>query len=302
MAKLELIALTDAETGWKLSAQSQLAGQTVRVVEGYGLAAILAPTRLSKLLKPTGRKAMIKRLTQAQKRLEALIPLGPVLSVSGDTALRDEPQVLGFLAGHQQTIRQALTDFGRKVQFQITIRWPDAPTADGALKARLTERFCNQLEDVSEGILELPVDDEETLLNIASMIERSSEPDLDAAVEAIDAAMAGELAIKYRGPLPALSFATLTLQQPSENALVAARAVLGIKDERSTDILRAQYLDLMRANHPDAGALGTSNEKLTTIKQAYTLLKAVHEAQHQAGADARPILASITSDADRRAA
>jgi len=310
MAGLDLIALTDAKTGQAVERVKKLDGQKIRVVEAYGLAAVFAPARLSASLPPLGRKAIIKRLSRAQKRLEAMLPLGPLLAVRGDTWLRDETDALGLLASHEDTIREAVTVFGPKVQFQITIRWADAAQAGDALKTDLAARFAALLSDAAEDTLRLPVDDDETLLNMAVMIARPDEPKLDRAVEAIDAAMSGELTIRYLGPLPALSFAALTVRQPKDDALAEARTLIGVGDTVSRDDLRARYLDLMRAHHPDsadmADAVGApdehaTNDRLTAIKDAYTLLCDV-EAARAKSASRRPILAAITADTDRRAA
>lgn len=305
MAGLEIIALTDAATGRAVDAAGKLDGHKVRVVEAFGLAAVLAPARLSSTLPPMGRKAIVKRLTRAQKRLEAMLPLGPVLAVRGDTWLRDEPHVLGLLASHQDTIREAVTVFGPKVQFQITIRWPDADEAGDTLKDSLTDRFAAMLQEASDDTLRLPVDDAQTVLNMAVMIDRAGEAALDAAVEAVDAAMAGELAIKYLGPLPALSFAALTLHQPKQDAVTDARMLIGVEAGVSREDLRARYLDLMRQAHPDSAETTDKNdadERLTAIKTAYTLLRDVDEATAKGGASRHPVLAGITADTDRRAA
>jgi hypothetical protein len=326
-----LIAVTTRETAAKIAAAGPLAGERLTVVEALGLATLLLPRRKQVLISAFARKATLEGLLQDQKALEAAQAHGPLLAAAQAPPILDQTEALGLIAAHADMLRTGLAEFGAMRQFQITVAAdPDAlapllaaaPTvlaaagqgpaalaaAMAAMTAMLAEMARAEITRAARDVIDLPVAGASMLLNLAAMIGADEEARLDEAVEAVDAMAPDALAIRYVGPLPAISFAALTLETADGAKLGKALGRLGLKGPVGAVDLRAAYLERAKASHPDAGGDG---EGLDEIKDAFRLLSRVQDAeaaQRRAGAPrpGRLLLLDLKRDGDpgsaRRAA
>ncbi|MGL4444449.1 MAG: GvpL/GvpF family gas vesicle protein, partial [Alsobacter sp.] len=279
MSSHRLIGIATPDAATKLLALPAFKARKVSAVEALGLAALLLPDAKPRIAWLQTRKAEMEGLLSFQKLLEATVGVAPLLPAAYGSERIDAPQALALLTTHGRAMGEALSETGGLVQFQIEARWdPQAALArlkaEGAFagfdasdrkvfgaaiqarmeaeRASLSDTFHGFLKAAGRDALRLPLADETMVLNAAVMIDRAGEAALDAAVARIDAAMPG-LKIRYLGPLPAVSFASIAIQSPTEGALARARVVLGVTADAAPEAIKRAYRDGMRTAHPDHG-------------------------------------------------
>jgi hypothetical protein len=320
---LQLVGITDDATARRIElnrAEADLKG--VILIEACGLAAIAVRPSRTGWLRNRSKNKLIEKLSTEQRRLEALIKLGPLLPAAGDARFDSAADISAFLVASANGLRSELDAYGSLVQFQVFIAWdaerfrarialsPEPvmpPGADGDDQAVSTERMKKDLAVKAEGLiavrsracLSMPLGSDHVVANLVVLIAKSEEPLLDEALATIDAIAPDALSIRVTGPLPPLSFACVAVDMPSEPSIRAARRLLGINAEASTEAVRLAYLQNAKAVHPDsAGALATSAgaADLTEIKTAYDLLMRIHAMRSKDGK--APALASIRREGD----
>lgn len=179
------------------------------------------------------RDSLLAQVAARQARLEALMPLGPVLACPPGVSLS-----IDALLPHVADLSLWLDRLVGRVQFQVQIFW-DRDAARG--------RFADQLRDGSDAALDqlaaqlaaqmwqglapvaldaeaLPREGPEMLLNRVLLLRAQEEMRLDQAIEAIDALWPEGLRLRLVGPSPAVSFALLTpAALPLEEVTTAAQ-------------------------------------------------------------------------------
>jgi hypothetical protein len=325
MTSHRLVGVTLAEDAPRLCAAAPSAGLVC--VEGDGLAALLAPARRPMAAWLQTRKAAMGDVLGFQKLLEALSAAGPVLPASHGSALVAPTDAAALLSAHSKALRRDLADYGARVQFQVEVRWEPtkamaALKADGRMaglnvalahcdrqafgvalqafmeseKMRLAAEFQGRLSDVAREIVGLPLADDAAILNVAALIERSDERLLDKAVEAIDAAMPEALAIRYLGPLPAVSFASIVIAEQDKGALGLSQKRLGIGKGATAAETTAAYRNAMRQVHPDVAGALASADATADLAAAYAVaLKAAAAPRTARGA---PLLLDIRREGE----
>ena len=323
-----LIAITAADTGARIASIGQIAGEKATVVTALGLSAVMLPKRKALLIAAFQKKAQLEGLLQDQKALESALSFGPVLPAALAPILGTEAEALALLAGHAQRLRDGLRDFGNAVQFQIRVTWDakaaltayrqeediiEAAKAGGealrtamlARKSALARSANDLLVEASLDNLSLPHEHEDVLINKVVLIERAGEAKLDAAVNAIDALLTEALSIKYTGPLPAVSFASVSVEEADASTLSSALKRLGLATLGQPDDVRAAYLARMKTEHPDAAAKAGGD--IATHAADYKLLMRVAEAERaieRAGGvgSTRVLLLDLKRDGDQKRA
>jgi hypothetical protein len=299
-------------------------------MDADGMTALLIPAKkpLAKWLQT--RKAEMNDLLAFQKLLEGISADAPLLPAAYGSALLELDQALALLTTHAAALTGELTTYGPSVQFQVEVRWDPikamaALRADGRMAAldlslasrdraafgavlqalmeaeriALGSRFITMLTGASREVIRLPMADETMLLNAAVLIERAGETALDATVEAIDAAMPECLSIRYLGPLPAVSFANITIVEPDATLLKQARASLGVSATDSVDAVKSAYRLAIKRVHPDLGHEAAMSDATAELAKAHAL--AVKAATAPRTAKGQPLLLDIRREGDATA-
>jgi hypothetical protein len=285
------------------------------VVRGAGLAAILEPVRAARWYEIHSRLDAVRQLAEDHKRLEALMRVGPLLPAVENAALENAFEVDDLIAASAEFLRETLAEFGALAQFQIQIAWkpeemlkaevngprlreivagagPDRAARGAAvagfmngLRGELAETFRQKLAAAARDVIELPRGGETDVVNLVALIDPAQEPELDRAVEAIDAAYPGALNIRYTGPLPPISFAGIEVKKTGAGEIRAARRLLGLDEAASSAPTREAFLARVRALHPDVATdpAAEGAPDISEIKDAYTLLTRIGEGKTSSG-------------------
>ncbi len=267
-----------------------------------GLAAVIGPAPKEHVLSRS-RSKDLEHLVDVRRVLEALLPHGPLLGATPGLSLRDEAEVIRFLAANASTLRQGIDDYGDKVQFQIVVRWDqDAvvararehgrlvdlePSDDGVMERTLpavldaerqvhADQYMATLSAVADDLIVVPSADETVVLSVTAMVGREQVDALKAAVEEVDASWPDGLAITLAGPLPAVSFAGVAADRPNPLQVRAARRRLGVGARASAEDVRSAYRSLLAALRSNNGA---GDDKFSAASQADGMLRALLEAR-----------------------
>jgi DnaJ-domain-containing protein 1 len=331
MSNFRLVGVTWPDDARRLlQANAPLRAAQAIVVDACGLTALLIPAKkpLAKWLQT--RKAEMNDLLAFQKLLEGVSADAALLPAAYGSALLESDQALALLTTHAAALHDELTAYGALVQFQVEVRWDPvkamaALRADGrmagldlslanrdraafgaALQAlmeaeriNLGSRFHDLLTSAAREIIRLPMADETMLLNAAALIDRFEETMLDRAVEAIDAAMPEALSIRYLGPLPAVSFANITIVEPDAAALKQARAALGVSATDPADAVKSAFRLAIKRAHPDAASTIETADVAAGLAKAHAL--ALRAALAPRNAKGLPLLLDIRREGDATA-
>jgi hypothetical protein len=321
-----LIAIVSAETGQKIEAAGRIAGERVTVIAALGLGAVLLPARKAILNFAMTKKAQLEGMLQDQRSLEALQNFGPLLPAVQGVRIVNALEALGLIAAHADGLRRGLAEYGAARQFQITIGFNDsaaiaalkdepsirAAAAQGpealrdeimARRAAIVAEAHSLLAKASIDRIDLPLGGEGTVLNLALLVGPGGEAALDEAVNAIDALLSAALSIKFVGPLPAVSFAAVTIEKPDRRAIQTALKSLGLKAVLPPQDLRAAWLAKMRQSHPDLMGGGAENGQETASYRLLARLSEAENALRRSGAAASsPLLLELRRDGDARRA
>jgi hypothetical protein len=328
-----LIGITRPEIAASIEASGGLVGATrLSFVTSLGLAAVLAP-----MPKPGfflfQRQRALRELVELQRILEALAAAGPLLPARPSTRLEDEAEAIELIGANAGQLREALQNYGSARQFQVTVRW-DAAAMVAAIKDRadvvtaiaraapqgrmaagkilqdimLTERanvareIWARLSSVAREILAMPQDGDDCVANLVVLIAKDAESALDVALSELDLMLPGDSRIRCVGPLPALSFAAVSLERIDPDRIDAAQRLLRVGHRLTSESVRTAWRAYARTHHPDAGCATDSGE-FADAATAHQLLRRFVEETERAGY-APALFVDITGQADagRRAA
>ncbi|MEM0986763.1 MAG: GvpL/GvpF family gas vesicle protein [Pseudomonadota bacterium] len=270
----------------------------IEAVTSAGLTAFFGPVIEKKRFR-IERQAAAKALLGFQRQLEALLPLTPFVPGAPDTRFTDKDAIAAFLDGNRETLSSLIERYAGTAQHQVVVRWDlsvmvgrlaatrradHLPPIKGrlekaaALKAAMAEwrnalgtALANDLSEAGQAIIELPAEGDDLVLNAVILHDGDSEGAIEAALERFDAEHPDAMSIRMIGPLPACSFATVTVETVTASAIDAARGRLGIDDTADLDDLRTAYRTYMKRNHPDMAG-GSAKESAAGV-EAYELLK-----------------------------
>lgn len=318
MSDLQLICITDqTEAVVRDALQKQWVKQNLLCVSEGQLTAVLKQKSKSGFFDNLNKKKQLKELIEWQKLLEQCLHFGSLLPGGGKALLQNTQEAQSLLKTHTQDLKANIEHFGKAIQFQITIYWDpeavlrhakddgsilklDGPelfanadpmkTAESiqrqmeAYKKEKASTFFEQLSSCSKDSIQLPCDHPDMILNMVVLIERKDELTLDHIVQGIDETMPDQLTIKYVGPLPAISFASVGVLRSSPQDLEYACQLLGISHPAKAQDIRYAYLNYMKEHHPDVavanpdegeGAHSVNSAALTEVNNAYQLLMRV---------------------------
>jgi hypothetical protein len=329
-----LIAITRPEIAAAFEANgSRIGGTRLSFVTALGLTAILAAVPKPRFsLFP--RRRMLLDLLEVQRILEAIGAAGSVLPACPGTLLDDSSEALELLCADAASLRAALEEFGTTRQFQIIVTW-DGPAMVGAIRHRADvtavlaasaasgrlaagkalqaimlgerERLSNEivarLSAVVRDRLTMPQDGVDCVANLVVLIDACSEPRLDAALIELDALLPGNSRVRCIGPLPAVSFAAVSLDRIDSDRIDAARRLLGVGYRLTTDSVRTAWRQYARAHHPDVAEADANSGEFGDASAAYRLLRRFADQAERTGCEPA-LFVDILGQADkaRRAA
>jgi len=293
MSKLDLIGFMPLVSADAFKSVGYMIGnRQAKIVRYIDMAAILLPHKNPSLF-ASRRKKLIAKIEAFQKSLETLSAFGKIIPAVYGTMFDDEAQVLGFMAANNVEITALINEYGAARQFQIDVSW-DIKCALEYYKNHEHMRISTNADVVpamQEGLekIRTELDHEIDFLLDASCLETISMPraddtivalkvvlingedeaSLDAAVEKIDAINTELFNIKYRGPLPACSFASIEKLSVKNSDIDKARVLLGVEGNPTPETLASAYRQYMKNNHPD---LGGSAEAVAQGVEANELL------------------------------
>lgn len=231
-----------------------------RVIRTPDHAAVL---RTAPLLPPKGRTAALKAAAEQARLLEGLMPFGTVLPALSGQRIR-EPEVPRLVAANLPMLARLEARLSGRVQYQVTVRWqaehasahfgrpPSGHATDiASLACELRERIGAHLDFPGAETLALPVAGD-MIANHAVLVETSSESDLDAAAERIDAIWSEGFTVRMIGPYPAVSFASLVFDRVDAAAIRSARAAFALPAGFSADALRVARRGALLGAAPEA--------------------------------------------------
>jgi Gas vesicle synthesis protein GvpL/GvpF/DnaJ domain len=232
---------------------------------------------------------LLRRLAIHQRVIEDAMSRGDVLPARFGTVLASEEEVRSFLARWGGLVRDSLARYCGLVEVEAAATWdlgrtiaeiacePEVVAAKAAAqqasqqhrlarqvkvgqlvklaldrrRARYQEMLLQEVSSLAKGIMPNAVLADELVFNVAFLLERHALGAFDAAIERLDAALAGSLSFRRIGPLPPYSFATVTVTRFDAERLAAGRALLGIPGEISEQAVLSSYRRLARQMHPD---------------------------------------------------
>jgi Gas vesicle synthesis protein GvpL/GvpF len=328
MSTHRLIGVVRPDQAAKMLATNQtVMAANVVAVESLGLTALLLPDRKPLVAWLQSRKSQMGALLTFEKLLEAISADSAVLPAACGSARIAPEQALALLTTHAAALTEALETYGALVQFQIQVRW-DAVKAMAYLKnegrlegldlslanrdrkafglslqllmeterKRIGDNLYATLGRASRDSVRLPLDNETMVLNAAALITRDGEATLDHAVEAIDATIPDVFSIRYIGPLPAVSFANISITEPETGALAKAHVKLGTHHHASVEDIKTAYRHAIRQVHPDTGGLKASADAAADLAKASKL--AMQAASAPRTAAGTPLLLDIRREGE----
>ena len=309
MADITLCAVLSADAVPGLT-RAFAADAAVFAVAEAGLCAVL--WRMPKPIFGASRRDIAELLVRAQQILEAAQKAGPILAAAAGQRFPSEAEARAFLQVNAPMLAQALEVHGGLRQQQVTIRW-DPPSAimrfrerpavgealeavqrertraagealqaamEG-LKAELAAGFHAELKTAAAEILELPIEGPDVLMSVAVAIAPGGEGAFEAALARIDAVWTEGLQIKCVGPLPAISFAAVTIDRVGDERLAEARNRLGVAAGASSEEVEQAFRAVVKASHPDVGGQADGAEA-NAILEARDLLVRMASLMRQA--------------------
>ncbi|MDX8351420.1 GvpL/GvpF family gas vesicle protein [Cognatiyoonia sp. IB215182] len=265
MKNFELYALTPATSNLP-----RIEG--LQYVCGLTHTAIMSAAPQKVLTLPQSRKQLLTAAAQRQARLEACMDPGPLIVCRPQFFISHE-DVQALISANRPLLDRLVARLTGKVQYQITISWNEAAVLtkfrDSAelkrlfrkrhitpsmlargvstLRQRLVSEIEAHLSGISDQMIHLPAMPD-MLCNAAILLERAQNPQLDNAIEAIDAIWTEGFRIKQIGPAPAASFALLDPSLVDADEIEAAIRHLGLQKPLSEEaVTRARQEALRQA-------------------------------------------------------
>jgi hypothetical protein len=262
-------------------------------------------------------------LVAHQRVVEAVMQDFPTLPVKFGAVLPDESWVSRLLVQGKALFRSALARYADLTQMEVVVLWdlqqvfqeigqeedilqlkarlagqpPDETVAErvavgqkvqASLKRRraaLREQLLSPLQEVAWDLVINPIMDDSMVVNAALLMNRASNGVLDQQLAMLDEAFEGKLTFRCVGPMPPYSFATVTVQRPSFEAIDAARRDLKLGEVADSGEVKRAFHRLVNEVHPDHNPRDPEAEARTaSLTQAYRLLTTYAASQVSGGA------------------
>ncbi len=107
---------------------------------------------------------------------------------------------------------------------------------------------------------------DELVFNVAFLVPRRAVAEFEAAIDRLDAELAGSCLLRVIGPLPPYTFGTVSVTRFDAERLAAGRALLGLAGEISEQAVLSSYRRLARQSHPGGLRGGTDAAQRLTAQ------------------------------------
>lgn len=286
-------------------------------VSAAGFTAVLSKASRPMITLPLSRADALKDAASRQATFESLLSQGVVIAAKPRQWL-DLAQMSDCLECNAALLEKLATRFDRQVQFQVSVDWDAAQvlghfrtapemaelfdvehpsthlleTSLTSLRARLGAQVHDLITPVATEIIALPRL-ETTLSNLAVLIPRDREPDLDQAVEAVDALWSEGLKIRQIGPSAPGSFALLELDWISKDDIERAHATLGTSSATSQGEIHTARRRALMMQGADTARVKRASDALHGANKAggggYYRLRVLSEDQGRSDAPASKV-------------
>jgi len=134
-------------------------------------------------------------------------------------------------------------------------------------------QMMQSLADIALDIQPNALVADEMVMNIAFLVQREKQEDLDSQVRRINETFNDQINFRVIGPLPPYSFSTVEIRHPDAEKIEEARQLLGLGTDVSDKELKEAYRHLAAKSHPDAHLDDTGDELFTKVREAFVLLR-----------------------------
>lgn len=291
------------------------------------------------------REEAVRCLLGHQRVVETVMNRYPVLPVKFGTVLPDESWVRRLLLQGKDFFQATFERLAGHIQMEVVALWDvqqvfkeiaeEEPIA--RLKSELERRpakdttservalgrmvraalerrrlqveavLLSALREVASDLVINGLMDDGMVANAALLVDAKGREALDRRLPELDERFEGRLRLRCVGPLPPYSFATVTADIPSFEAIDGARRLLGLAEKVSPGELKSAYYRSAKRRHPDHHGQGSEAEaRMAELTQAWELLRAYADSYRlfrggdadARGKDARPEQSSTQNAAE----
>jgi hypothetical protein len=278
-----------------LRAQGMPDGQSPVTAIAVGGASAIVGRHAGPAMNDLPRPELLRRLAIHQRVIEDALERGDVLPAQFGTVLTSEDEVRMLLTGWGGLVRSSLTRFSGLVEVEVAATWdlprvlaevardPEVAKAKSAAvqappEDRLAQQVnvgkvvsealdrrrahCQQMlldaaKPLAERVQPNALLSDELVFNVAFLVRRQAMAEFEAAIDRLDADLAGSCPLRLIGPLPPYTFGTVSITRFDAERLAAGRALLGLACEISEEAVQSRYRQLARQFHPDSRPAGS---------------------------------------------
>lgn len=241
---------------------------------------------------PRGRAAIARALARRQLRLERAGLAGAFLPADPGAATATAAELPVLLAAEAPALAEAIARHGRARQWDLIVSWPVdvllAPHRDALGAARGREALAEAVRGALAGAIEerrraflaalgpvaaatAPLGATDTQCAMTLLLDPADLPALEQALAALPEAVTAGASADLRGPMPAVSFASVRLLPAADMA--AAWAVLDLPGRITAPELQAHWRRVARRAHPDhaggdGGAMAAATAAFRAVQAA----------------------------------
>jgi len=278
-----------------LRAQGMPDGQSPVTAIAVGGASAIVGRHAGPAINGLPRAELLRRLAIHQRVIEDALERGDVLPAQFGTVLSSEDEVRMLLTGWGGLVRASLARFSGLVEVEVAATWdlqrvlgdvardPEVMKAkSAAVQAPRQERLAQQVNvgkvvkevldrrrarcqqmlleaagPLAECVQPNALLSDELVFNVAFLVPREAMAEFEAAIDRLDAELAGSYPLRIIGPLPPYTFGTVSITRFDAERLAAGRALLGLAGEISEQAVQSRYRELARQFHPDSQPAGS---------------------------------------------
>lgn len=318
--------------GPPLRAQGLPDGQSPVTAVAIGGAAAIVGRHEGPALSALPHPELLRRLAIHQRVAEDAMRMGDLLPVQFGTVLASQDEVRMLLTCWGGLMRASLERFAGLVEMEVAASWdlqqvlgdvasdPEVMAAKSAIaqvapQEQLTQRInvgktvkeaLDRRRSRYQGLLLESVGtlaeraqpnillSDELVFNVAFLLPRRALAEFDAAMERLDAELAGPCRLRVIGPLPPYTFGTVRVTRFDAERLAVGRALLGLAGEISEQQVQARYRELARQFHPDRQpAADVARFAALTAARADLLAYVRGRGQASAGGDGPALVVTV---------
>lgn len=258
------------------------------------------------------QESVVLYLATHQFVIEQVMKRYAVIPIKFGTMARDKEEVRQILREGYTQFRDALRKMDNKVEIEVVATWnnldailkeigeedkigqfrvmaaarPPSELQAAKLelgkmvKSALDDRRANTASEIVDKLSKCAVDywphdvmDDNMIMNVAFLILRDKEGELDNAVNELNEKYQEKVDFRCVGPLPPYSFTTMEVKRMDFSEIIEAKNLLVLGEEATKSEIKQKHRELARRFHPDQhpGDIETQKQ-FERITKAYRLL------------------------------